>query len=142
MPVLRRIRHAAAMSSGARLSLVVLAVDDVVRSVRFYQDAFGWPQAVDAGIYAELELPDGMQLGLYARAGFVRNTGEPAAAMPPHGTTSTELYLRVDDLDAASDALVRGGARCLSPAAPRSWGDRAAYFADPDGNVVVVATPA
>ena len=27
------------------------------------------------------------------------------------------------------------------PAAPRDWGDEAAYFADPDGNVLVVARP-
>ena len=51
------------------------------------------------------------------------------------------LYLRVDDLPAAVDALEAAGARLLSAAAPRDWGDEAAYFADPDGNVLVVARP-
>jgi catechol 2,3-dioxygenase-like lactoylglutathione lyase family enzyme len=125
--------------TGARLSLVILAVDDVPRAVRFYRQAFGWAQVVDAGVYAELELPAGMRFGLYARAGFERNTAAPAAAGPGLGTTSTELYLHVDDLDRAVAALAAAGARCLSPAAPRPWGDDAAYFADPDGNVVVVA---
>ncbi|MBI2932661.1 MAG: VOC family protein, partial [Planctomycetes bacterium] len=31
------------------------------------------------------------------------------------------------------------GARLLSARAPRPWGDEAAYYADPDGNVVVLA---
>jgi len=31
--------------------------------------------------------------------------------------------------------------RLLSPLAARPWGHEAAYFADPDGNVVVVARP-
>jgi uncharacterized glyoxalase superfamily protein PhnB len=37
--------------------------------------------------------------------------------------------------------LTAAGARVLSPVAPRDWGDDAAYFADPDGNVIVVARP-
>jgi catechol-2,3-dioxygenase len=31
------------------------------------------------------------------------------------------------------------GARRLSPRQQRGWGDEAAYFADPDGNVFAVA---
>ena len=57
---------------------VILAVDDVARSAKFYQDVFGWPVRMDAGVIVELELPGG---------------------------------------------------------------DEAAYFADPDGNVVAVARP-
>ncbi len=34
---------------------------------------------------------------------------------------------------------IAAGARELSPLAPRDWGDEAAYFADPDGNVLAVA---
>lgn len=123
------------------LSLVILAVDDVARATRFYRAAFGWSQHVDVPVYAELRMDGGVRLGLYARAGFARNTGEPAAPAPVTGTTATELYLHVDDLEAACGGLARAGARVLSPPAAREWGDRAAYFADPDGNVVVVAVP-
>jgi GNAT superfamily N-acetyltransferase len=42
---------------------------------------------------------------------------------------------------AAVSRVESAGGRVLSPALPRDWGDRAAYFADPDGNVVVVAVP-
>jgi len=47
--------------------------------------------------------------------------------------------VRVDDLEGTIERLRDAGARPLSPRADRNWGDEAAYFADPDGNVVAVA---
>ena len=123
------------------LALVVLAVTDLARSVGFYRGALGWEQVVDAPVYAELRSPAGLRLGLYERTAFARNPG----TAPPDavsGTTSTELYFLTDDLDAAVAALRAQGATLLSPASVRDWGDEAAYLADPDGNVVVVASPA
>jgi predicted enzyme related to lactoylglutathione lyase len=122
--------------------LTILAVDDVARATAFYRDAFAWPQTVAVPVYAELAVPGGMRLGLYARAGFARNTGRPPGRIGPGELTATELYLHVDDLEAAIARLRAAGAVELSPRARRDWGDDAAYFADPDGNVVVVATPA
>jgi uncharacterized glyoxalase superfamily protein PhnB len=47
--------------------------------------------------------------------------------------------VRVNDLDATLERLGEVGARRLSPRRQRGWGDEAAYFADPDGNVFAVA---
>jgi uncharacterized glyoxalase superfamily protein PhnB len=55
--------------------------------------------------------------------------------------TGTELHFDVEDVDEAVQRLVVAGARLLSPASARDWGDLAAYLADPDGNVIVVAMP-
>lgn len=125
----------------ARHVLTILAVDDLERAERFYAGTFDWPVTVSAPVYRELSLPGGQRLGVYRREGFERNTGTTAQPRPRTGTTSTELYLHVGDLPATCARLHQSGARCLSPSAPRDWGDEAAYFADPDGNVVVVARP-
>lgn len=130
-----------ASSASARLALVILAVGDLPRAVAFYRGAFGWPQPVAAPTYAEFQLPAGMRLGLYARAGFGANTGQEPVAVPPGALAGAELYLYPDDVSAAVARLTALGARALSPLRPRDWGDEAAYFADPDGNVVVVARP-
>ncbi len=122
-----------------RLSLVILAVDDLARAVAFYREAFGWSASVETPVYVELALPAGMRLGLYAREGFTRNTGVAPARVVHGAITATELYVTVDDLDAAIVRLESAEARCLSPRAPRPWGDEAAYFTDSEGNVVVVA---
>lgn len=121
--------------------LVILACDDVARAKAFYVDAFGWRATVDLPVYVELDVPTGLRVGLYQRAGFARNTGEPAAARPAAGTTAAELYLRVADVPAAYARLVEAGGRPLSPPAARPWGDEAAYVADPEGNVVAVSRP-
>jgi catechol 2,3-dioxygenase-like lactoylglutathione lyase family enzyme len=128
-------------SSRPRLDLVILAVADLPRAVAFWRAALELEPRVQVPTYVELPLPGGLALGLYERQGFGRNTGELPARPEPGGIQPTELYFRCDDLDAAIARLERAGARCLSPRAPRDWGDEAAYFADPDGNVVVVARP-
>ncbi len=123
--------------------LTVLAVRDLEASLAFYTQAFGWPLRVDAPLFKELELPDGRGLGLYTREGFAHNLGGLEPTMAAAGTiTATELYLHVPDLGRAIRALEAVGARELSGRAARPWGDEAAYYADPDGNVLVVAVPA
>lgn len=127
----------------SHLQMLIFAVDDVARSLAFYTAAFGWPVRMQVpGVIAELTVSDHLGLAVYQREGFARNTGRPTAPVPAAHTTATELYLRVDSADALTDAidtLTRAGATLLSPRADRTWGDEAAYFADPDGNVVAVA---
>jgi len=127
--------------SGVRHVLTILAVADLEASVAFYRDAFGWPARVEVPVYVEFALPDGRGLGLYARDGFAANVGQVPALHAPDRIGGTELYLHVDDMDEATQRLEAAGATLLSPRAPRDWGDEAAYYADPDGNVVVVARP-
>lgn len=123
------------------LALVILAVADVPWAVRFYRTAFGWRLQVETPVYAEFAIPAGPRLGLYERRSFGVNTRRTPLAVPVGAVTGTELYLATDDLPAAIERLAAAGARPLSDLALREWGDEAAYFADPDGNVLVVARP-
>ena len=96
---------------------------------------------VDTAVYAEFALPAGMRFGVYERIGFARNTGQVPVKTPGGEISATEIYFYVDELSSAIERLKNAGARELSPLAERSWGDAAAYFADPDGNVLVLARP-
>ena len=125
----------------AREVLVILATADLARARAFYDAAFGWEVRVDAPVYVEYRPRDGVGVGLYLRQGFARNTGIAPAPIPPGAVAGTEIYVRVDDLDAAIRRVEAAGARLLSARAARDWGDDAAYYADPDGNVVAVARP-
>lgn len=128
---MRSVRHA----------LTILAVEDLARAAAFYDAAFGWPRAVDVPVYVEYQLADGMRLGLYDRRGFGRNTGALPHPTPPGALAPTELYFYAEDVAAMDAALVAAGATSLGPRAARDWGDEAAYFRDPDGNVLVIARP-
>lgn len=125
----------------ARHALTILAVQDLAAAMRFYREAFGWEQAVAAPVYAEFVLPGGMRFGLYQREAFARNTGNLPAQTPAGAITPTELYFYIDQPDESMARLRSAGARELSPWSMRDWGDEAAYFADPDGNVLVIARP-
>ncbi len=122
--------------------LTILAVCDLERSVAFYRAGLGWEPRVETPVYVELALPDGRGLGLYLREGFSRNTGLPVTTPQPGTTTGAEIYLRCADLDAAIARLEAAGAERLSARSRRPWGDEAAYYADPDRNVLVLSMPA
>lgn len=129
------------MSSSPKLVLIILAVHDLLRAVTFYREVFGWLVRVEVPVYVELEMPFGQRLGLYHHEGFARNTGLRAGFPPQGHTSATELYFQTDDPETIMNRLEQAGARLLSPMSPRPWGDDAAYFADPEGNVIVVARP-
>jgi uncharacterized protein len=124
----------------ARHVLTILAVPELARSLRFYQAAFAWAKLVQTPAYVELDA-GGHRFGLYQREGFARNVSRDPIRVPDGQLAPTEIYLQVDDLGRAIAQLRAAGAIELSPAQPRDWGDEAAYFADPDGNVIVVARP-
>jgi predicted enzyme related to lactoylglutathione lyase len=65
----------------------------------------------------------------------------PGAEIPAGQLAPTELYFHCRDVPAAVERIERAGARVLSALARRAWGDDAAYFADPSGNVIVLARP-
>lgn len=129
------------MSANTTLTLVILAVSDLPRAVKFYSRAFEWEIAVDNAVYVEYKLPNGMRVGLYERHAFGKNPGETPILVPTGTLAPTELYLYADDPYDAMLRLSEAGGRMLSPLEPRSWGDLAGYYADPDGNVIAIAQP-
>jgi catechol 2,3-dioxygenase-like lactoylglutathione lyase family enzyme len=118
---------------------LVLAVSDVDRAYAFYRGVFGWKSHLGwPDEYEELVVSEEDRLGLYRRDGYAASAGAEPAEL--NGRVSPAyLYVRVDDLEGTIERFREAGARPLSPRADRNWGDEAAYFADPDGNVVAVA---
>lgn len=94
---------------------------------------------METPVYVEYECREGLKLSLYERDSFSKNIGRLPIFTPVGALTSTELYVCVEDLTGIIERLHAAGAQQLSPRAPRAWGDEAAYFADPDGNVIAVA---
>ena len=123
---------------------VIFAVADLARSLDFYERAFGWPrnEQIDYENYVELLPPNGGSLGLYERDGYAALVGAEPAEIPEGLVSPAYLYVRVEDVEEAVRSIEAAGGRPLGELAPRSWGETAAWFSDPDGNVVAVAQPA
>ena len=123
---------------------VIVAVNELATSLDFYERAFGWPRNewIDYSNYVELLPPDGGALGLYERDGFAETVGAEAIEALNGRVPPAYVYVRVEDVEATAARIEEAGGRPLSPLLARPWGERAAWFADPDGNVVAVAQSA
>lgn len=119
--------------------IVIFAVSDPTASARIYSEVFGFVVQVDAPNYVELRMTQGSSLGLYQKEGFPRNFGGRIAPKAAGAAQPAELYVRVPDASAVIGALEAHGWALQSALAERPWGERVAYFLDPDGFVVAVA---
>jgi predicted enzyme related to lactoylglutathione lyase len=124
-----------------RLLMTVLAVRDLKKSASFYNAVFNWSIETELPVVVMYKLPGGNSLMLYQREAFATNINQMPELLPDGSISGTELYFHVDDLEGMIGRLRETGAQELSELAPRAWGDEAAYFADPDGNVLAVGRP-
>jgi lactoylglutathione lyase len=89
--------------------------------------------------------PDGAPgyIGLRRDAAELAITTEDSprqlAGVEPGAGPRGELYVYVEDVDAAVAALRDTGARVHREATTMPWGERVAYLADPEGNLLTLA---
>lgn len=121
-----------------RLSLVTLGVEDLARSIAFYE-ALGWTRSMKALDSVAFFQMGGIGLSLYPRAELAKDIGEPVGA-PSVGTVTLAHNGRTrEDVDAVMALAERAGARIVKPAEEAFWGGYSGYFADPDGHLWEVA---
>lgn len=119
---------------------IILYVSDLYRSRGFYENLLGMAPVLDVPAMTEFELMPGVKLGLMPEGGIARII-TPALPHPNEATgiPRCELYLSVEDVEAACKNALDCGAKPISPVLDRDWGDRVAYVADPDGHVIAFA---
>ncbi len=120
---------------GPRHDLTILTTADLDRLHGFYTDAFDWPERVSEGDYVEFALPGGRGLALRQRNGIGEDTGASGAGH----RSGVELHFQCENLPRLLARLVAAGAAEIPRSQERDSGEQAAYFADPDGNVIIVS---
>jgi uncharacterized protein len=119
----------------AHVSSILLGVQDMDRSKRFYTEGLGWKVLRDYGISVFFVSNGGSLVGFYGRDGLAANVGAS-----PEGSGFSGLVLtyvvrseaRVDEIMAEAE---KAGATILKPAATQQWGGYGGSFADPDGYI-------
>src|SRR4051812_8337431 len=125
------------MTVAARIGLVTIGVDDVVRSDAFYR-ALGWEVVLSDGDDFRLFRTSGAWLALYARTSLQRDMGRALATGSGSMNPAMNLDSRVD-VDAALEQVVEAGGEVITPARAMDWGGYSSYVADPDGHVWEIA---
>jgi lactoylglutathione lyase len=127
-----------------KLGYTILYVQDVPRSVAFYEDAFGLKRKFvhDAGMYAEMDT-GGTTLSFaangLAKSNLACGFRENRATEQPGGF---EIALVTDDVSVAFERALDAGAIAVSPPAAKPWGQICAFVRDKDGIIVELCTPA
>jgi catechol 2,3-dioxygenase-like lactoylglutathione lyase family enzyme len=116
---------------------VILIVEDLDRSLRFYTGVLGLRLGHRSGDYAQLDT-GATRLGLYARAAMARMLGL-SLRPPSQDAPGFEIGFKVADIDAAFAELVASGASPVTPPTDRPWGQRTGYVRDPDGHLIELA---
>ena len=119
----------------AHVSSILLGVQDMHRSKRFYTEGLGWKVQRDFGISAFFESHDGVLIGLYGRDGLAADVGTSPEGSGLSGTVLDYVVRsegRVEEILAEAE---KAGATILKPAATLEWGGYGGSFADPDGYI-------
>jgi len=119
-----------------RIDLITLWTDDVLRMVGFYRDVLGFTVKQDLGSYVEFE-SEGVRFSVCERTVMVETLNEGAYREESAGQI-VELAFPCDspeDVDRCYRRLIADGATPVAGPADMPWGQRTAFFADPDGNI-------
>ncbi len=119
-----------------RIDLITIVVDDVPKMVTFYRDVLGFQIKIDMGNYVEFA-NEGVRFSICTRSVMYEATQHVTYKNPRSGQ-NFELAFPLntpDEVDRAYAQIVAKGAVPVCPPADMPWGQRAAFFADPEGNI-------
>lgn len=116
---------------------VRIITDDVDRLVGFYEKVMGVSAERHAPVFAELVVPScTLAIG---HSQTVQLLGEGSAVAADNHTVIIEF--RVHDVDAEYERLRSFVDEWVKEPTTMPWGNRAALFRDPDGNLVNLFAP-
>lgn len=122
----------------ARISMITLGVQDLGRSVVFYEQGLGLPRMHSPPGVAFFTL-NGTWLGLYGREALAADAGVSPVGKGFAGFSLAHNVHSEAEVDQLVAQAERAGALVLKPPRKTDWGGYAGYFADPDGHLWEIA---
>jgi hypothetical protein len=121
-----------------RVTVITICVDDLERSVKFYEEGLGLKtegiigKEFEHGAVAFFDLQSGLKLAIWLRESLAHDSGLPLGK-----PSATELSLGHNvnskiEVDTVMAQAKNAGAVIAKPAQDTFWGGYAGYFQDPD----------
>ncbi|WP_336775575.1 VOC family protein [Paenibacillus sp. MMO-58] len=114
-----------------------IITDDVDRLVEFYEKVMGVSAERPAPVFAEFVVPPFTLAIGHSQTVQLFGAGSAVAA----NNHSVIIELRVDDVDAEYERLKPFVGNWVKEPTTMPWGNRAALFRDPDGNLINLFAP-
>jgi catechol 2,3-dioxygenase-like lactoylglutathione lyase family enzyme len=127
------------------ITVITLGVDNLERSLKFYQDRLGFPtQGIvgtefEHGAVAFFDLQHGLKLAIWTRKDLAHEAKVP---LGPSSATEFTLGHNVGskaEVDTVIAQVKQAGAVITDPPHDAFWGGYTASFQDPDGHLWEVA---
>jgi catechol 2,3-dioxygenase-like lactoylglutathione lyase family enzyme len=124
------------------VSTIMIGVEDLARSKRFYGEGLGCKIAQDHPTFVSFDLGEGSSsLALYEREAAARDAGVSPEGSGFRGVSFHYVVDSRETVDEVMAQAVAAGAGVVKEAAGTQWG-YFGYFSDPDGYLWKVATGA
>src|SRR2546427_2309370 len=122
----------------AHVSAILLGVNDIEKSKRFYTEGLGWKIQNDYKISVFFVPHGGSLVGFYGREGLAADVGVSPQGSGFSGVALNYVVRSEARVDEVMDEAKKAGAKILKPAAKLQWGGYGGSFSDPDGRVLRV----
>jgi catechol 2,3-dioxygenase-like lactoylglutathione lyase family enzyme len=125
-----------------RMTAVMIGVEDVSRSKKFYGDGLGCKIDQDHPNFVSFDLGDGSSsLALYEWEAAAKDAGVSPEGSGFRGVSLHYIVPSSEVVDEVMGSAVAAGGNLVKEAAPSEWGGYFGYFSDPDGYLWKVASP-
>jgi len=126
-----------------KFGYTIIYVPNVEESLRFFEQAFGFPRKFlhESRTYGELatgETTLSFAAHELAESNFQHGHVAASASADPLGM---EVAFVTEDVQAAHDRAIAAGASALSAPASKPWGQVVSYVRCPDGTLVELCSP-
>ena len=126
-----------------KLAYTIFYVKDVVKSIEFYENAFGFKRRFIAEGQEYGELDTGATTLSFAAVSFAKNNLSQGftESDPKAKPFAMEIGISTEDVPKAVEAAIKAGATLCEEAKTKPWGQTVAYVRDPEGFLVEICTP-
>ncbi len=132
-----------------RITVITLGVEDLERSLAFYQHGLGLPTEGIVGTEFEdgavvfIDMNPGLRLALWPKRSLAKDAKIPVSPPSPSEFSIGHNVRSKQEVDAVMAQARQAGATIPKEAQDTFWGGYAGYFQDPDGHLwEVVWNPA
>ena len=125
-----------------QVTAIMLGVEDLARSKKFYGEGLGCPIAQDYPNFSKFDLGDGSSsLALSEREAAAQDAGVSPEGSGFRGVSFHYIVPSSDAVDEVMANATAAGGEVVKEAAGSQWGGYFGYFSDPDGYLWKVAAP-
>lgn len=123
-----------------KFKYAILYVENVEKTLDFYQQAFGFKKSFlhESGDYGELDT--GNTTISFSSLALMNQLGKGAVAPNPSAPVF-ELAFEIDDVPKALHQAVNAGAELVQDAQDMPWGQTIGYVHDLNGFLIEICTP-